>query len=117
MSANSASTLKRDLNALETGDRKAATLRIIEAIGARPATRGISVYEAPAGTGGGGIASPLTEVLAEDGLPVREYWPVTSVTSSDGLFVLEIEHIKKVSMTDANDDFVEFNYADPEAVA
>ncbi|MGE0126422.1 MAG: hypothetical protein AB7U25_26125 [Vicinamibacterales bacterium] len=47
--------------------------------------------------GGGGIASPLTEIDYAD----RQWHPEIAVASSDGVFVLMIEPIKQVTFRDA----------------
>lgn len=57
---------------------------------------------------GGGIASPLTE----PDYTAREWHPVQTITSTDGLFVLEVSYLKAVSMLDAADRAVVFNFAD-----
>lgn len=50
-----------------------------------------------AGTGSGGIASPLTEIDYAD----RQWHPEIAVASSDGVFALMIEPIKQVTFRDA----------------
>ena len=95
-----ASSLKRDLNALETSNRKTAELRTIESAGARPATSGQAYWtpdKEPA-TGGGGIASPLTEAT----YAAREFHPARNFYTSDGFYVWQIEPIKKIVQADAN---------------
>lgn len=110
MANTRASSFKRDLNALESGSRKAATLSVVEAKGARPATRGEAVYVPPTSTGtGGGIASPVTETS----YAAREFYDSKYITSPDGIFVLEIEPVKKITMLDADGgDFVQV-FAEP----
>ena len=106
-----ASSLKRDLNSLETGARRTSQLRTIESRGARPATKGRADWtqdKEPA-TGGGGIASPLTEAS----YAAREFHPAQALSTSDGLFVWEFEPLKKVVMTDANDAPVVQIFAEP----
>ncbi len=98
-----------DINRLAKPERQRKPLRAVQPVGAVPATRGRADYNEPAATSGGGIASPLTET------GVREYYPVTLLTSSDGIFTLQVEHVKKLFMTDANSVEHEFNYLDPEA--
>lgn len=110
MRAARQSTFKRDLNALESGAtaRRTGTLRTIEPRGGVPAATARVDYTPPP-TGGAGIASPLTEI------GTREYHPAVLVASSDGIFSLQIEHVKKLVMQDANDDSHEFNYLNPDA--
>lgn len=57
-----------------------------------------------------GIASPLTEVVGEDGNAIREYHP-NSWLSADGL--LSYPAVKVLKMVDANEAEVEFRYAPP----
>ena len=106
MQASRASTFKRDLNALETGTRKTVELSTVEEKGARPATRGVSVYVAPSSGTGGGISSPLTET----DFAAREYWS-GGVMSSDGIFM--IPAIKTIALTDADGAAVVVNLAEP----
>lgn len=107
VSSSRASTLKRDLNSLETSRRRTQELNTLERKGLRPVTRGRGVWkEPPAANAGGGIASPVTEPL----FSAREFWS-DGFTTSDGLFVLPAT--KKVVMQDANDAEVIFEYANP----
>ncbi|WCD79139.1 hypothetical protein [Pseudomonas sp. TUM22785] len=97
VSSSRASTLKRDLNSLETSRRRTQELNTLERKGLRPATRGRGVWKEPAATGaGGGMAGPLTE----PSFAAREYWP-DGLVSPDGLFVLPAP--KKIVWRDAND--------------
>lgn len=72
-----------------------------------PAARGVATYTAPpaASAGGGGIASPLTEV----DFALREYHE-EGIRSSDGLFTLP--SIKKMVMRDANNEQVVLMFAE-----
>jgi len=61
-----------------------------------------------AGAGGDGVASPLTE--AED---TREYFETPlDIVSSDGLFVIEVQSMRTITMTDANNNELVFDYID-----
>jgi hypothetical protein len=85
-------------------------LATVPPVGALPLKRGRADYKAPAAAAtGGGIASPLTE----PSYAAREFHPVQTLTSSDGLFVWELEPIKKIVMTDANDEPVVQIFAVP----
>lgn len=106
--ASRQSTFKQDLNALETSPRRQGSLRAVEPVGARPAVMGKSFYTPPPATGGGGIASPVTETS----YATREYWP-GGIPSTDGLLMLPA--IKKVVMADANSAAATFEYAEPTA--
>lgn len=103
-------TLKQDLNALETAPRRNQTLTRRQATGGRPETRGVGTWDVNRAktTGGGGIASPLTE----PSFAAREYWE-SGWPSSDGLFILPA--IKTLKLQDADEAEVIINLADPEA--
>lgn len=97
-----------EINALIREPRKRPGLRALEPRGAIAAQRGRGIYDPVAAghSGGGGIASPLTEASAA----AREYWPA-GLASSDGLFVLPA--IKTLSLTDANGAAVIVELANP----
>lgn len=97
-----------DINRLTKPPAQRRTLRPVEPVGSLPPSRGRGVYKAPAATGTGGIASPVTEVSAA----TRTYWP-GGWPSNDGLLVLPA--IRHVQMQDANGAEVVFDYADPSA--
>ena len=110
MQASRASTFKRDLNALESGTRKAVTLSTVESKGARAATRGVSVYVAPESSStGGGIASPLVESSFAE----RVYWDEHSELSPDGLFSYTYTPIREITQLDANSLEVKQQFAEP----
>lgn len=104
-----------DLNRLVSSGTATKTLRTIEPRGARPSAVGVSTYTAPAaGSGGGGIASPLTEKLTPTGGSTRTYYAATSnLYSSDYLLAVEIEPLKNITMIDATGAEVVFNFASP----
>lgn len=60
------------------------------------------------GTGGTGIASPLTELPG-----TREYYATREIVSSDGLFVLEWQPVKTLECADVNGDPAVINLMDP----
>jgi len=61
-----------------------------------------------AGAGGDGVASPLTEVAES-----RIYFDTPlEITSSDGLFVIEVQSLRTITMTDANNNELVFDYID-----
>lgn len=62
-----------------------------------------------AGTGAGGIASPLTE----NDYSMRTFFAEKNVTDSSGLLVLKIKPIKSMRLTDANNALVDVNFAAP----
>lgn len=97
--------IKQDINALIDSDTRPAALPTVEPVGGIPAERGVAVYKA-SGSGGGGIASPLTEPSAL----ARDYW-WAGIRSTDGLFVYPA--IKQLNMRDADNNEVIINLADP----
>lgn len=86
-----------DINSLANPPAARKTLRTIDPVGSLPARRGTGVYQAPAGGGTGGIASPLIEAPNS-----REYHPTVLRPSTDGAVFFEVRVAKKVTMTDAN---------------
>lgn len=97
-----------DLNRLTVPTKEPRRLRTVQPRGSLPATRGTAT-NAPkpiASTGGGGIASPLTE----PDYSVREFW-AEGIVSSDGLFFMPA--VKKIVMQDANGESATFEYAQP----
>lgn len=111
ISASRASTFKRDLNALESSPRRTVQLSQREARGTRPPTVGRGNYVAPPKTGGtgGGIASPLTEQSYAE----REWYMAKTLKSSDGLLTFQVQAIKQVRTTDADDVEVIMIYKEP----
>lgn len=100
--------ITEDLNRLVMTPTTPKKLTALEKRGALAAKTGLSVYDpnnAPR-TGGGGIASPLTE----PDYSTREYWP-TGLLSSDGLFMSPA--IKVLKLTDADGAEVVINLAQP----
>lgn len=105
-----------DINALVNQPRQRRSLPAVEPRGGVAPQRGRGNYAAPAGGTGGGIASPLTEVVTAEGgrtVPDREYWPNMIMSSSDGLRVWEVRPIKTWRFVDANGDSVVLNIAQP----
>jgi hypothetical protein len=99
----------QDLNRLITPQTQRRTLRTVPPVGAVPVTRGRGTYTPPPATGGGGIASPLTE----QDYAQREFHPSRYLQSADGIFVWEIKPPAKIVMTDANGATVEQVFAVP----
>ncbi len=109
MRAARASTFKRDLNALESGSRKASTLRTIEPKGALQASAGRVFWDPPKAASTAGIASPLTE----GSYAAREFYASRYLTTYDGIFVMQVDPVKKVVMSDANSAEVVQIFAEP----
>lgn len=97
--------MRDDMRALAENNRPERTLPELHARGKQPAERGYAAWTDESG-GTAGIASPLTE----QHFSTREYWE-TGIPSSDGLFMFPAP--KKITMTDANDAEVIFEYAEP----
>lgn len=74
------------------------------------ARRGVAAT--PQGSGGGGTGTGVAGPLVEQDASIRTYWP-DGHKSSDGLFVLPA--IKTLSMVDADNLTVLFEYANPHA--
>ncbi|MCY1299923.1 hypothetical protein D9M70_494710 [compost metagenome] len=104
-------TLRQDLNALETPKRGNQVLSTRQATGGRPENRGRGTWDpaTPAAGGGGGIASPLTETAYAD----RTRWAEVTLSSSDGLLSFRIAPVKDVIQKDANDLEVKQVFANP----
>jgi hypothetical protein len=102
-----------EINALIREPRKRPGLRALEPRGAIAAQRGRGIYDPVAAghSGGGGIASPLTE----GDYAARTYWGERSITSSDGLLTIRIKAIKAITMTDASGAEVIQQFAEPPA--
>lgn len=100
--------MRDDMRALAENNRLERTLPVLPVRGKQPAKRGAAVWSGggvTSGGGGGGIASPLTEANYND----REYYDSVMLTS-DFLVAIEIKPLKKLTMSDADDNPAVFNY-------
>ena len=62
-------------------------------------------------TGGGGVASPLTEgTVAAPSTLQRTYHAIQNITALDGLFTFEYKAVNNLKMVDAANALVEFNF-------
>lgn len=97
-----------EINSVVVLPKARKTLKAISPRGPLPAqtSPGTDTPNPARNTGGGGLASPLTE----PSFAAREFWP-TGLVSSDGLFFLPAE--KKVVMQDAEGSPAVFEYANP----
>ena len=105
-----------DINALVNQPRQRRSLPAVEPRGSVAPQRGRGNYAAPAGGSGGGIASPLTEVETTPGskLADREYYEgVTMFYSTDYMLAIEVQPLKTLKMTDANDEEVQLSFQRP----
>ena len=91
-----------DINSVVRQPRQRSTLPAVPARGGVPAKVGTGNYTAPPATGGGGIASPLTEPTAS----TREYYDPVLLPTTDGLAWIRWRSPKKIVMRDANDSEV-----------
>lgn len=115
-SERTGAAVQDDINSLVRPERKRQALPPVAPRGALPTQRGRADYKAPAAaTGGGGIASPLTEVELA-GVGDRTYWPAMLQTTTDGLFSFEVRPIKTWKFLDADGNAVLMNIAQPAAV-
>lgn len=83
------------------------SLPSVPPLGALPPARGRGIYDPVAAghSGGGGIASPLTEKS-------REYHESKLVTTFDGLAFFQVRRVKRLTMTDASGADVVMEFAD-----
>ncbi|OQS39069.1 hypothetical protein B0T40_04615 [Chromobacterium haemolyticum] len=77
--------------------------------GALPGKTGVGRSGAASLPATGAIAGPLVEKDAS----LRQYHPETNMTTSDGLFVIRVQPIKRVTLTDAKGQQVVMEYAAP----
>lgn len=88
-----------------SGSRQDTRLPGAAALPGIPARTGTAGPQS-AGTGTGGIASPLVETSYTD----RQWFSDRSIVSSDGLFTMRVRAIKVIKLTDANANAVEIQY-------
>ena len=103
-------SVQADVNALVNRPRQRQALPSVEPRGGIPARVGVGSYGGnPQGGGGGGIASPLTEVPNS-----REYLTDTTwVETIDGSGLFRVRVAKKVTLTDADGETVIINLDSP----
>jgi hypothetical protein len=115
-----------DLNRLvnPAATSQGRSLSVLEKRGSLTPTAGVGTWKEPARSTTSGIASPLKESpkLNADNQPelvggkeqvAREYYDTRFLVSSDGVYSLELKTLKKLTMTDANNEKVEFQFLDP----
>lgn len=101
--------MRDDMRALAEPSRVREPMPVVPKRGAMAAVRGRGVLERAAPSTGGGIASPLTETP-----DTREYYSETVVMPADGYFVYSVKAVKKLTLTDADNNPVEINLAEPD---
>lgn len=102
--------MRDDMRALSETPKVREPLPAVPKRGGMEAARGRGIWSRPApSAGGGGIASPLTETP-----DTREYFAETVVMPADGYFVYSVKAVKKLTLTDADDNPVEINLAEPD---
>lgn len=95
--------------ALRQSTVTAKRLPALPARGGIPSTTAKGIADRPTGTStGSGIDSPLTESS-------RTNYGTTYVTTSDGLFSIAFTAVKQLTMKDASNRTVIFNYQEPTA--
>ena len=106
--------MRDDMRALAENNRLERTLPVLPVRGKQPAKRGSAVWQggAPSSGGGGGIASQLTEVDADE----REYWDMSYLLSAEFLVGIELKPLKQVTMIDAEGAEVIMRYAEPSSL-
>jgi len=95
-----------DINRLVQAPQKSS--KVLEEAQADPIAAIHSIGQAPESpktSSSAGLASPLTETPG-----TREYYE-SELRSSDGLFVVEIQPIKAIHLTDAGGNQIKLNYA------
>lgn len=97
-----------DINSLVSPASQRKTLTTLDPRGRLEAKQGRGDYVEPV-TGGGGIASPLTELDYLD----RLHWDERTITSSDGLLSFRVKPIKQITQQDDNGDEVLQRFAEP----
>lgn len=109
------SDLVDNLNALIM-QRARSALQVLQSRGAVPGQTGTGSFKGQEqSTGGGGIASPLKEIVkAETGRAERTYHDkATRIYSNDYLIAVEIKPLKTITMQDANREKVVLEFALP----
>lgn len=105
--------MRDDMRALAENNRPERTLPELPVRGKQPAKRGTAVWQGgEPSSGGGGIASPLTELDVDD----REYWDRSYLLSAEFLVGIELKPLKQVTMIDAEDAEVIMQYAEPSSL-
>lgn len=98
--------LKEYLNTLVEPRRDREGLPDLPPREAIPGGKGLAT---PSGGVGGGLTSPLEE----DDASTRQYHPPGDITSTDGLFVIELEPLAQMEMTDGDGNDVTLIFDDP----
>ncbi|HSH29955.1 MAG TPA: hypothetical protein VK971_08635 [Thiohalobacter sp.] len=74
---------------------------------ALPAGKGLAT------PGGGGAGGGITGPLEESDASTRQYHAPGAITSSDGLFVIELEPVSQIDMTDGEGNGVSLIFDNP----
>ena len=106
-------SIRNDLSRSLPPERTRKTLGAIQARGALPVQVGVGEWRGGGeAAGGGGIASPLSEVEGSRTYHEHPSW----VYSNDYLIATEIRPLRSMTMTDANGAPIVFNFALPPEV-
>lgn len=101
--------MRDDMRALSEAPKVREPLPVVPRRGSMDAARGRSVWSGAEPITSGGIASPLTETP-----DTREYFAETVVMPADGYFVYSVKAVKKLTLTDADNNPVEINLVEPD---
>lgn len=99
--------LKEYLNTLVETEKDRDGLPDLPARDAIPKGKGLATPS------GGGAGSGITSPLEESDATTRQHHPAGAITSSDGLFVLELEPLKQMDMTDGDGNALSLIFDDP----
>lgn len=101
--------MRDDIRALSETPKAREPLPVVPRRGSMDAARGRGVWSGAEPSESGGIASPLTETP-----DTREYFAETVVMPADGYFVYSVKAVKKLTLTDADNNPVEINLVEPD---
>ena len=107
--------MRDDMRALADPPQLRQPMPTIPKRGGMAAARGTGEYTAVAAAGGGGLASPLTEIGDGASHSSREYYEdqVVYFHSSDYLLAVEIKPLKTLRMVDADGSEATFEFKLP----
>lgn len=115
--------IKDDLSRIVSITPRKEPLKVLDKRGPLPAKKGQGDWKGAKTGGGGGIASPLSE-LYDRQVASREYYPgvddggaPTYFWSSDYMLAVELKPLKVLRFKDADNQDVELHFLKPEAGA
>ena len=110
MDIKNSRAMRDDMRALTVNERQQQELAPIIKRGAMLAQRGRGDFSGSDmnQSSGGGIASPLTESPG-----TRTFYNQAVVVPTNGYYAYSVRAVKKLTMTDADNNSVEINLAEP----